>query len=284
MTTINKICVLGAGIMGAGIAQVCAQAGFTVVIRDIAQEFVDSGIKGIENLERQVSKGKITGQDAGEILGRISGTTDLDVAAGDTDLVIEAIVEQMSLKQEVFSQLDKLCKPGAILSSNTSGLSITEIAGSTARPGNFIGIHFFNPVPVMALVELIRGVATSDETMEACKAFVQQINKQPIEVKESPGFAVNRILCPMINEAVSALAEGVASARDIDKAMTLGANHPIGPLALGDMIGLDTLLFIMEGLYQEFGDPKYRPAPLLRKMVRAGHLGRKAGQGFHSYS
>ena len=282
---IQKVCVLGAGIMGAGIAQIAAQAGFEVVLRDIEDRFVEKGMSTItRNLDRAVSKGKIEKTAAGEIMGRIKGMTDLMAAAKDADLVIEAIIEVMDLKKKVFKELDELCRPEAILASNTSGLSITEMAAATARPGHVIGMHFFNPVPVMKLVELIKGLTTSDQTFAVAREFVEKIGKTPIEVKEAPGFAVNRILCPMINEAIFVLSEGVAAAEDIDRAMTLGANHPIGPLALADMVGLDTMLHVMEGFHAELGEDKYRPAPLLRKMVRAGYLGRKSGSGFYNYN
>jgi 3-hydroxybutyryl-CoA dehydrogenase len=282
---IKKVCVLGAGIMGSGIAQVVAAAGFEVTMRDIEDSFVEKGLATIKfHLDRAVEKEKIEADAATEIMARIEGTTDISEAVAGADFIIEAVVEDMRVKKELFSELDALCKPETILASNTSGLSITEIGSVTGRPDKVIGVHFFNPAPVMQLVELIRGFVTSDVTFAVTKAFVEQLGKTPIEVKESPGFAVNRILCPMINEAIFVYSESVAAAEDIDQAMVLGANHPIGPLALADLVGLDTLLAVLEGLHQELGEDKYRPAPLLRKMVRAGHLGRKAGKGFYNYN
>jgi 3-hydroxybutyryl-CoA dehydrogenase len=282
---IKKVCVLGAGIMGSGIAQVVAAAGFDVTMRDIQDRFVDKGLQTIKfHLGRAVEKEKIKAKEAKDIMGRIQGTTDLKDAAAEADLVVEAIVEDMRVKKEVFAELDSICKLDTILASNTSGLSITEIASATNRPHKVLGVHFFNPAPVMQLVELIRGYLTSDNTLAATKAFVEKLGKTAIEVKEAPGFAVNRILCPMINEAIFVFSEGVATAEDIDQAMVLGANHPMGPLALADLVGLDTLLAVLDGLHQELGEDKYRPAPLLRKMVRAGHLGRKSGRGFYDYN
>lgn len=282
---IRKVTVLGAGIMGAGIAQVSAQAGFDVTLRDVEDRFVDNGLATIRaNLDRAVSKGKLEESEAGAVLSRIKGTTDLNKAASDADLVVEAIIEIMDIKKQVYQELDNICQEHTIFASNTSGLSITEMASITKRPGQVIGTHYFNPVPVMKLVELIRGFVTSDETLDICRQFVEKIGKTAIEVKEAPGFAVNRILVPMLNEAIFTLAEGIATAEEIDQGMMLGANHPIGPLALLDMVGLDTILLVMEGFHKEFGEDKYRPSPLLKKMVRAGYLGRKSGKGFYDYT
>ena len=279
----KKVCVLGAGTMGAGIAQAFAAKGFDVVLRDIDDAFVKRGLDGIaKGLDRLVSKGKMEEAAKNELLARITGTTDLKLAA-DCDLVVEAAVENMAIKKLIFKELDGICKPETILSSNTSSLSITEVAAATARPDKVIGMHFFNPATVMKLVEIIKGVATSQETYDKVNDVSIKIGKEPVEVAEAPGFVVNRILIPMINEAAGILAEGIASAEDIDTAMKLGANHPIGPLALGDLIGLDVCLAIMDVLYQEFGDSKYRAHSLLRKYVRAGWLGRKSGQGFFKY-
>ncbi|ERI94143.1 3-hydroxybutyryl-CoA dehydrogenase [Clostridiales bacterium oral taxon 876 str. F0540] len=280
----EKIFVLGAGTMGAGIAQAFAAKGYEVIIRDIKDEFVDKGLAGIKkNLSRLVEKGKMTNEAMEEILCKLSGTTDIALAE-DCDLVIEAAIENMDIKKSIFGELDKLCKAETIFATNTSSLSITEIASATNRPGKFIGMHFFNPAPVMKLVEVIRGIATSEETFNAIKELSKNIGKEPVEVKEAPGFVVNRILVPMINEAIGVLAEGTASAEDIDKAMMLGANHPMGPLTLSDFIGNDIVLAIMEVLYKETGDPKYRPHTLLKKYVRAGYLGRKSGRGFFNYT
>ena len=279
----EKIFVIGAGTMGAGIVQAFAQKGYEVIVRDIKDEFVERGINGInKSLSKLVTKGKMTEEDKEAILERITGTIDLALAA-DCDLVIEAAVENMEIKKSIFSELDRICKESAILASNTSSLSITEVASATKRPDKVIGMHFFNPAPVMKLVEIIRGMATSKETFEAVKEISTAIGKEPVEVAEAPGFVVNRILIPMINEASFILQEGIASVEDIDTSMKYGANHPMGPLALGDLIGLDVCLAIMDVLYNETGDSKYRASSLLRKYVRAGYLGRKTGRGFYTY-
>lgn len=280
----EKIFVLGAGTMGSGIVQAFAQKGYEVIVRDIKDELVQSGIVRINNvLSKLVSKGKMTEETKEDILSRISGTTDMNLAA-DCDLVVEAAIENMKIKKEIFAELDKICKPETILTSNTSSLSITEVASATNRPEKVIGMHFFNPAPVMKLVEIIRGMATSQETFDAVKELSVAIGKEPVEVEEAPGFVVNRILIPMINEASFILQEGIASVEDIDTAMKYGANHPMGPLALGDLIGLDVCLAIMDVLYNETGDTKYRSSSILRKYVRAGWLGRKSGRGFYNYN
>ena len=280
---IKTIGVLGAGTMGSGIAQVAAEAGFDVIMRDIEDSFVQRGRQNIEkNLNRAVDKGKKSKEEAEAVTGRISGTTDLEAMAG-VDLVIEAVIEDIELKKELYGELERICAPGVVLASNTSGLSISEMAAATKRPDQVIGMHFFNPAPVMKLVEVTRGAVTSDQSFELVMDLSRKMGKDPIAVNEAPLFVVNRILVPMLNEAAYVLMEGVASAEDIDKGMKLGANHPMGPLALADLVGLDVLLLVQDTLYKETGDSKYRACPLIRKMVRAGHLGRKSGRGFYSY-
>nr|WP_315023764.1 3-hydroxybutyryl-CoA dehydrogenase [uncultured Aminipila sp.] len=280
----KKIGVLGTGTMGAGIIQVLAQNGYEVVLRARRETSVEKGIATVnKNLDKMVAKEKITAEDKVEIMGRIHGSTDIAIVK-DADLIIEAATEDMESKKALFKELDELCKPETIIATNTSALSITEIAAATNRPDKIIGMHFFNPVPAMKLVEIVKGLTTSDETRETILALTANLKKTPVDVAEAPGFVVNRILIPMVNEAVGILADGVANAEGIDEAMKLGANHPMGPLALGDLIGLDVCLAIMETLYKEFGDTKYRPHPLLRKMVRANKLGRKTGIGFFDYS
>ena len=280
---IESVGIVGAGTMGNGIAQVCATAGLTVVMVDISDAAVERGLSTLgTSLERLVKKEKMTAADRQAALARITATTDRGKLAG-SDLVIEAATENEPIKIGILKSLCELLAPETLLATNTSSISITKLAAVTDRPDRFIGLHFFNPVPVMELMEVIRGLKTSDETHEKALVFARRIGKQAITARNNPGFAVNRILCPMINEAIFALGEGIASAEEIDAGMKLGCNHPIGPLALADLIGLDTLLSIMEVFYQGFNDSKYRPAPLLKEMVDAGQLGRKSGQGFFSY-
>ncbi len=278
-----KIFVIGAGAMGAGIAQAFATKGYEVILRDIKDEFVDRGLAGIhKNLDRLVAKERITEEEKQDILSRLTGTTEMCYVA-DCDLVVEAAVENIEIKKQIFAQLDEICGDDTILATNTSSLSITDVASATKRPHKVIGMHFFNPAPVMKLVEVIRGMATDQETFEKVKEVAESIGKKPVEVAEAPGFVVNRILIPMINEAFGIMAEGIASPEDIDQAMMLGANHPMGPLALGDLVGLDVCLAIMDVIYSETGDTKYRAHSLMRKYVRAGWLGRKTGRGVYRY-
>ncbi|MGE7986459.1 3-hydroxybutyryl-CoA dehydrogenase [Lysinibacillus fusiformis] len=280
---IQKVMVIGAGQMGSGIAQVCAQAGFDVKLNDIKQEFYERGLGVIaKNLSRDVEKGRKTEEEKVSILGRITMSLDLQDAS-DVDIIIEAAVENMEVKQSIFKQLDRIAQAHAILATNTSSLPITEIAAVTNRPEQVIGMHFMNPVPVMKLVEIIRGLATTDEVYKAVEEMTVKLAKTPVEVNDFPGFISNRILLPMINEAIYALYEGVASKEAIDDVMKLGMNHPMGPLTLADFIGLDTCLSIMEILHEGLGDSKYRPCPLLRKYVAAGWLGKKSGRGFYIY-
>ncbi len=282
--SIQNVMVIGAGQMGSGIAQVCAQAGFNVKLNDMKQEAYERGIANIsKNLSRNVEKGRMTEDEKSQVLGRIQSSLNLK-DAHDVDIVIEAAVENMEIKSTIFKTLDEVAPKHAILASNTSSLPITEIAAATNRPEQVIGMHFMNPVPVMKLVEIIRGLATTDEVYQAVEDMTVKLSKTPVEVNDFPGFVSNRILMPMINEAIFTLQEGVATKEAIDEVMKLGMNHPMGPLQLADFIGLDTCLYIMEVLHEGFGDSKYRPSPLLRQYVKAGWLGKKTGRGFYEYN
>lgn len=281
---IEKVGVIGSGLMGNGIAEIVAKAGYPVVFCDVSQEIVERGFNSIKDrLEKAVGKGKMTQEEMDKALGQITCTANYEDLA-DVDFIYEAIFENMDAKKELYKKIDGICKESCVFASNTSGLSITEIASATKRSDKVVGTHFFNPVPVMKLVELIRGYDTSDETYEVAKAVSEDIKKTTITVNEAPLFCVNRILVPMLNEAMFVLYEGIATKEDIDTGMVLGTNQPIGPLALSDLIGLDTLLMVMETLYDETDDSKYRPCPLLKKLVRGGKFGRKSGEGFYKYN
>ncbi len=281
--SIQRAGVIGAGLMGSGIAQACATSGIDVTMVDVNDAAVQRGMDAISgSLDRLVKREKLKPDDKDAALARVKGTTRYDDLKG-LPLVVEAATENVEIKLRILRQVDGLIDPSAVIATNTSSISITQLAAVISHPERFIGIHFFNPVPLMALVELIRGLQTADETHAAARAFVKSLGKTPITVKNSPGFVVNRILCPMINEAIQVLQEGLASAEEIDAGMRLGCNHPIGPLALADLVGLDTLLAVMNVFYEGFNDPKYRPALLLKEMVDAGYLGRKSGRGFYRY-
>jgi len=281
---IHKVAVLGAGTMGNGIAHVFARCGFQVILRDVEQRLLDRAMDTIgKNLDREIKKGKVAESERPIILGRLLPTTELGTIAA-ADFCVEAVPESAELKARVLKEVDAALRPGAILATNTSSISITQLAAGTSRPERFVGMHFMNPVPVMALVEVIRGLATSDETFQSTLALCERLGKKPVAVNDSPGFVSNRVLMPLINEAIFTVMEGVATPEAVDTVMKLGMNHPMGPLELADFIGLDVCLDILEVLYKGFGDPRYRACPLLRKMVAAGWLGRKSGRGFYKYA
>lgn len=283
MSEIKRVGVLGAGTMGNGIAHVFAKSGFAVRLCEVEQRFLDRGLETIQkNLAREVSKGKLTQEEADAALARIEGTL-ARTALGDCDLIVEAATERLEVKRQIFEDLDRIAKPGVILASNTSSISITKLAAFTGRPEQVIGMHFFNPVPVMKLVEVIRGLATTQETFDTVKSLAEKLGKTPVEVNDAPGFVSNRVLMPLLNEAMYAVMEGVATPEAVDQVFQLGMAHPMGPLTLADFIGLDVCLDIMRVLLEGLGDPKYRPCPLLIRMVDAGWLGRKSGRGFFTY-
>jgi len=280
---IKKIGVVGCGLMGSGIAEVCARSGYDVVVREVNDELLQKGLERIrKSMAKGVQRGKLTQEEMDAALARIQGTTKMEDFA-PCDLVIEAVVEKMEVKKQVFAELDAICPPHAILASNTSSLCITEMASATKRPDKVLGMHFFNPPPIMPLLELVRTILTSDETLRTAQEFGKSVGKTTVVAKDTPGFIVNLLLVPYLLDAVRALENGVATKEDIDTAIKLGLHHPMGPLTLLDFIGLDTTLYIAEAMYEEFKDPRYAPPPLLRRMVLAGHLGRKSGRGFYEY-
>jgi len=283
MTNIQTLGVIGGGTMGNGIAHVAARSGFKVILQDLEQPFLDRALSTImKNMDREVAKGTISADEKSGAFSRIVPTVRI-AALAEADFIVEAVIEDFDAKAKVFQAVDEIARPGVILASNTSSISITKIASKTKRPDKIIGMHFMNPVPIMALVEVVRGLATSDESCQTTKQFAVSLGKRPVEVNDFPGFVSNRVLMPMINEAIYCVMEGVGSAEAVDSVMKLGMNHPMGPLTLADLIGLDVCLDIMEVLHTGMGDSKYRPCPLLRKMVDGGHLGRKSGQGFYTY-
>jgi 3-hydroxybutyryl-CoA dehydrogenase len=282
---VKKVAVLGAGLMGSGIAQVCAQAGMKVIMRDVKDEFVDKGLKGIKDgLEKGVNKGKLKREDADATIGKIEGTTDLAKAVSEADLIIEAIPEDMKLKREVYREVSKNAKEDAVVASNTSTLSVTEMAANVTHPENFVGLHFFNPAPIMKLIEIVKGKKTSDETVKFARDFANKVGKTPVVCIDSPGFIANRIALPLMNEAILALEEGVATKEDIDTAMKLGYNHPMGPFELADLVGLDTLLHSIKSVGDKLKSPRWKAPKLLEQMVKEGKLGRKTGKGFYDYT